>query len=154
MTLDGASCRSQVTRAIFAAHQYRTHPKEPVPLADPERDERCRREQRAAGHHQRHCLQAEPGLEQVAGDDGRDDRAAAAQCATPIVPSSMRDFGKRGNGVLLVNAAEELNQLGHFFFCETRFEPLLVLVDGALGDCERAASRFRKVQRLLASITS
>lgn len=75
-------------------------------------------------------------------------------CATPIVPSSMRDFGKRSNAVLLVNAGEELNQLGDFFFCETRFEPLFVLVYGALGDCERAASRFRKVQRLLAPITS
>lgn len=111
MTLDGASCSSQVTRAIFAAHQYRTRPKGAV-------------------------------------------HAAAAHCATPIVPSSMRDFGKRSNAVLLVNAGEELNQLGDFFFCETRFEPLFVLVYGALGDCERAASRFRKVQRLLAPITS
>src|SRR5215469_12013804 len=84
--------------------------------------------------------------------------STAAHCATPIAPSSMRAFGKRGNAVgnalLLVNAGEELNQLGHFFFCETRFEPLLVLVDGALGRCQRAASRFGQVQRLLASVAA
>src|SRR5262249_17624946 len=84
--------------------------------------------------------------------------STAAHCATPIAPSSMRVFGRRGNAegndVLLVNADEELNQPGHFFFCETRFEPLLVLMDRPLGRRQRPAARFGEVQRLLASVAA
>src|SRR5580765_478785 len=93
--------------------------------------------------------------------------STATHCAAPMAPSSMMDFGlpplmfplAPGDRAccscsLLVDASEELDQLGHFFFGEARLEPLLMLVDGALGHRQRLAPAIGQVQRLLASVAA
>src|SRR4030088_1066883 len=83
--------------------------------------------------------------------------STASHCPIPMAPSSMMDFGSwpvmfprcSATQSLFVNATQELDQLGLFLFGKARLEPLLVLLDGALGRRERAAPRIGEVQRLL-----
>src|SRR5215472_7899191 len=88
--------------------------------------------------------------------------STASHCALPMTPSSMIDFGSvpamfppcPPKRLLLVNAGEQLDQLGDFFFVEARFEPVLVLLHGALGGGERLAPAIGEVQGLLAAVAA
>src|SRR5215469_17041882 len=88
--------------------------------------------------------------------------STASHWALPMAPSSMMDFGSRPvmfprcapEQLLFVNAGEQLDQLGHFFLGEARFEPVLVLLDGTLGGGERLAPAIGEVEGLLAAIAA
>src|SRR6516165_611118 len=95
--------------------------------------------------------------------------STATHCAVPMAPSSMMDFGSLpvmfppvrpatpgalcvivlAVRALLVNAAEQLDQLGHFLVGKAGLEPLLVLLNGTLGRRERLTPPVREVQGLL-----
>src|SRR5215472_9393162 len=87
--------------------------------------------------------------------------STASHCALRMAPSSMIDFGSLRvmfppgylpKKSLFVNASEQLDQLGDFFFVEARLEPVLVLLDGTLGGGERLTPPIGEVERLLASV--
>src|SRR3989440_10271174 len=88
--------------------------------------------------------------------------STASHWPTRMAPSSIMDFGSLpvmsppvlGDAVLFVNAGQQLDQLGDFFFAEARLEPLLVLLDGTLGRRQRPAPRIREIQGLLATVTA
>src|SRR6516164_345805 len=88
--------------------------------------------------------------------------STASHCALRMAPSSMMDFGSRPvifprcppKRWLFVNASQQLDQLGHFFFVEARLQPVLVLLNGTLGGGERLAPPIGEVQGLLAPVTA